>query len=396
MAIPETKPQNLNFQSNKIVWTGAIKKNGGTEVSEKFTTESSKDYSMVVTATYNYEETVGIQVVDLDKLKVKSNRTTTPKESQYLVKKDEFYDDESTFKFELDMDGWGTPVEMNWEFWETSWSNSVVKSGSCSDTGAPTSVLTLDGSSDVYDDDCFIRFYSDVNSSGDSEGGYNDPKKDSPYFRVYKKKLHSLTVYDGASVGTTKINEIKNKAEEILLKRDSADDYRAAVKISITPAEWQASITLEKDLIIITPGSTPGSIITTKTTKGSIITLPNSIIDNPMLTDEQNKANAMTIWNEIWKKYCNKDSVYIMNQIDRDNEGNKRSFPGAFWPIETSPIFLVKARGGDNGHTFAHELGHKVGNADNYNLADSEYIMFGYKSSTKNQLNRNEALKYHE
>ena len=82
---------------------------------------------------------------------------------------------------------------MKWEY-RTS-EGAIINSG----TGITVSSLVLGGSNNnIYEDACFIRFYSDVNNTGKSEdkdtNKGNNPKVDSPKFKVVKKKTHSLTL----------------------------------------------------------------------------------------------------------------------------------------------------------------------------------------------------------
>ena len=227
---------------------------------------------------------------------------------------------------------------------------------------------------------CFIRFYSDINNSGDSEG-YNekDPFIDSKEFEVVKKKTHSFTVYDIAGVGDTAINNMVTKAEKILLSRDSEEDYRAAVKISTTPGtSWSPGMPTE----IIDIPRPPWSLTQ----------------DEEDALEEANKQNALDIW-AIWNVYCDEpEALHILSFNRNDRDGKTYPVPLGLAYTATGGIILNNnsVPSGVNGQTFAHELGHRVGLWPVSHNPKEGYVMYAYFGGNRNQLNSEEAVQYHE
>ena len=143
-------PNKKPFPAGAPIWTESITPwkteviGTGAEVEKMFTevSEPYPYYDKIIKATHDGKSMgASVQVVDLSDLRIKSGRTCYPTETLFEMKQGEFYDAESTFEFKLDLNIYDSsgnilrtfdvPEAMKWEYWETSYLDSVVQKGPC-------------------------------------------------------------------------------------------------------------------------------------------------------------------------------------------------------------------------------------------------------------------------
>ena len=167
--------------------------------------------------------------MDLSTLDINSRRTSTPTENYYAVKADEHYEIGGTFSFQLDLDDWTEPIDLKYELWDTDWWNDLFASG----TGDTCSYTFASGD----DGDVIIRYYIDTN--GDDERDWGEPTHTSEEFWVQECKAFNLDVEYSDKISDSNATIEANivaafaNAESRVLRKDSADDYRACVDFTV-------------------------------------------------------------------------------------------------------------------------------------------------------------------
>jgi len=221
------KPAAALWPTGKPVWSGSSGASGtGEEKAVDFDTASNNptDYKVVQVECGN-SVSVNVVVVDLSTLVINANRTSAPVESSFPVKSGEHFELGGIFKFDLMLNPWPEPVKLGAEIWDLDYINEVIASGS----GASISHTFGTGGHD--DGTCDVCFYFDNNTSGDSRTGCNDPQVDSYDFEVQELTYHYLTFAKSSAVaGTPDTGDACRGATDLILRKDTADDYRATAK----------------------------------------------------------------------------------------------------------------------------------------------------------------------
>jgi hypothetical protein len=218
---------SVPWPAGKPVWSGSSGASGtGEEEEVAFDIGSSNptDYKVVRVECGNIVS-VNVVVVDLSTLVINANRTSAPVEASFPIKAGEHFELGGTFKFDLMLNAWPTPVKLGAEVWDLDYINEVIASG----PGASISHTFGTGGHD--DGTCDVCFYFDNNTSGDSRTGSNDPQVDSYDFEVQELTYHYLTFGESSAVaGTPDTGDACRDATDLILRKDTADDYRATAK----------------------------------------------------------------------------------------------------------------------------------------------------------------------
>lgn len=219
-------PSSAQWPPGKPAWGGNSGASGiGEENEFVFVTASSSptDYK-VVEAECGNTVPVNVVVVYLAALEINGNRTSEPSESSFLVRPGDHIEIGGTFKFDLMLGEWPTPVKLGAEIWDWDYVREVIASG----TGASISHTFGTGGHD--DGTCKVRFYFDDDTNGNSD--YGDPKVDSPSFEAQELTYHILTFGKSSAVsGTPGTSAACSAATDLILRKDTAGDYRATAKL---------------------------------------------------------------------------------------------------------------------------------------------------------------------
>jgi len=348
-------PSSAQWPDGKPDWTSTSGDlaDGEEEVNAVCNTASLNptDYRVVEVECGN-TVSLNLVVVDLELLTIEAKRTSTPPEDSYPVKGDEHVEVGGTFQYELMLNTgtvtWPAPEKLNAEIWAHSLLGpQIIATGSGS-----TISYTFQSGLFVHDPgDCYTRFYCDENTSGNSKGGWNnDPKVDSEEYVVKKMKEHALTFAHSSAVSPTipggpDYAAACLKAQSLIIKKDSADDWRAIAEFdvsSIGPVvpEIDTSVVpnIDRDAFRYCSGS------------------PLDLKDD--LAYYRSQADVL---------------IYVVKEIQElDSMGAIVSYPRGVWISyegETS-IFVRDDR--MQTATLVHELGHEYDLPD---IPNSNYIM---------------------
>jgi hypothetical protein len=319
------KPSWAPWPAGKPVWSGSSGASGTGEEKEvafDITSSSPTDYK-VVQAECGNAVSVNVVVVDLSTLVINANRTSEPAESSFPVKPGEHFELGGTFKFDLMLNTWPTPVKLGAEVWDLDYINEVIASG----PGASISHTFGTGGHD--DGTCDVCFYFDNNTSGDSRTGSNDPQVDSYDFEVQELTYHYLTFGKSSAVaGTPDTSAACQGATNLILRKDTADDYRATARF-------------------LAAGLTE---------------IPASTHD-PMNMERKADGNLYDTWNH-WSYFINYDSaeVIIVTDVRPCNANQQFVPPDTPGFSHTGVMYEICLEDDDvNGNILAHEAGHSCG-----------------------------------
>jgi hypothetical protein len=350
----------LSWPTNKPVWSGSSGASGtGEEKAVSFDTASSSptDYK-VVTAECGNTKSVNVVVVDLSELVINSNRTSSPSENSYPINAGEHIEIGGTFKFDLMLNTgtvtWPQPVKLGAEVWDLDYINEVIASG----TGPTISHTFGTGSHD--DGTCETRFYFDNNTSGDSTTGWNDPHVDSDSYEAKEFNDHVLTFAKSSAVtGSVGGGGACSGATDLILSKDTADDYRAVARLLAA----------------------------------GLSTIPAGTHD-PMKMQRVPGVGLLDTWNH-WSYFINYDSaevVIVSDVIPCDANGNQ-VYPDTAGFSQTGTKYAICLEQGDvNGSTLAHEVGHSCGLG--HNNANVDNVMYESTAGSETLLTQSEAAAF--
>jgi len=211
-------------------WGGSSGASGnGPETVVTFNAASSSpgDPKMVM-ATCGNTVSLAVVVVDLAALTVNANRTSPPVESSFPIKEGEHFEVGGTFRFRIALGSWAEPIGLRYELWDTDGWNDYLAIG-------PGDECTYTFQSGIAEGDVLIRYF--IDNDGDAWHGSGEPKNDSPEFWVQECTEHEFDVDYSSKLGTLTISTVRdafNDAAAVLLKKNTADDYRACVKFTVS------------------------------------------------------------------------------------------------------------------------------------------------------------------
>jgi len=348
-------PSSAQWPAGKPVWSGSSGASGtGEEKEVAFDTASSSptDYKVVEVECGN-TVSVNVVVVDLSALEINANRTSAPSETSFLVKTGEHIELNGTFRFDLMLNTWPTPVKLDAEIWDMDYINEVIASGS----GA--SISHTFGTGEHDDGTCDVCFYFDNNTSGDSYTGWNDPQVDSYDFEAQALTYHYLTFGKSSAVaGTPGTSAACSAATYLILRKDTADDYRATARflaagLSTIPASTHDPMRMQR--------------------------VPGELLDT---------------WFH-WSYFINYDSaevVIVSDVIPCDANGNQ-VYPDTAGFSETGIKYKICLEQGDvNGGTLAHEVGHSCDLG--HNNANVDNVMYESTAGNETLLTQSEAAAF--
>ena len=355
-------PSSAQWPSGKPVWSGSSGASGtGEEEEVAFDTASSNptDYKVVQVECGN-TVSVNVVVVDLSTLVINANRTSAPSETSYPVKAGEHIELGGTFKFDLMLNTWPTPVKMGAEIWDLDYINEVIASGS------GISISHTFGTGGHDDGTCDVCFYFDNNTSGDSYTGWNDPQVDSYDFEAQELTYHYLTFGKSSAVGGTPgTSAACNAATNLILRKDTADDYRATARF------LAAGLTT----IPATDSATP-----------PVTHDPLKIWYKPDGTLDDKWGHAA-----YFRSATSADVIIVDNIIPCDEYGAE--YTGfdiqGFSSTGNSPIIQVDYF---SGEALAHELGHTYGLG--HNTSNVDMVMYPSSGGNRRLLASDEEDNY--
>ena len=215
------------------------------------------------------------------------------------------------------------------------------------------------GTGEHDDGTCKTRFYFDNNTSGDSETGPDDPHVDSPSYEAQELTYHFLTFGKSSAVaGTPGTSAACSTATALILRKDTADDYRATAKF--LPA--------------------------------GLSTIPASTHDP--LKMERVGDHLEDTWYH-WSYFINYDSaevIIVSDIIPCDANGHEVSpdTAGFFMPGTDSGICADEIYFG--GNNLAHEVGHSCGLSDV--TSGQDRVMYWTTAGNETLLTQSEAAAY--
>jgi hypothetical protein len=361
-------PASAPWPSGAPSWGGSSGASGTGETKEvDFDTASANptDYKVVTASCCESIVSVNVLVVDLGALEINAKRTSAPSETAYPMHDGEHVESGGTFQFDLNMGSWPTPVKMGAEVWDLDYINEVLASGS----GITISYTFTTNTNDMGA--CLTRFYFDNNSSGNSTGGWNDPKVDTPDYVAKDQKNHALTFAKSTAVaGSPTVAAACATATDLILKKDSYTynnglfpdvDFRAIAQFTVT---------------------------------GSVVSIPASGHDPIRLVQRSDGTIHSDPYNDN-VYFCNYvvADVYIMDSIVvYDTATPPNVLFSVFGFSDTGqPVFIRADR--LNTPSLGHELGHHFGLPDCTGPSSSMWIMC-QGSQPKNELPSHHASAY--
>jgi len=353
-------PSSATWPDGKPVWSGSSGASGtGEEKEVAFDVASSSptDYK-VVNAECGNTVSVNVVVVDLSALEINANRTSAPSESSYPVNSGEHIELGGTFKFDLMLGAWPTPVKLDAEIWDWDYIHEVIASGS----GA--SISHTFGTGEKDDGTCKVRFYFDNNTSGDSYTGWNDPKVDSQSFEAQELTYHYLTFGKSSAVsGTPGTSAACSAATDLILRKDTADDYRATARFLAA----------------------------------GLSTIPASTHDPVRLLSDGSGGLDDEDWDhwDDWSYFINYDSAEVIIVDDIFICDISENYTGPDVRGESKPnikyqIFLESSN--VDGNTLIHEIGHSCGLP--HNNANINNVMYETTAGNETLLTDSEAAAF--
>lgn len=282
-----------------------------------------------------------IGIYDVTTRKIKSNRTSVPVESQFEINPGEHYEIGSAFRFEL-VEGASVPIPdcLKYSLEDTDGLNDVLKS--------ERKVHICDytfSASGADEGDVYIYWYNDFDGDNGHDSFWpSEPVKESPEFWVMNKKNYSIKVETSDLIATGSLAGIFDDASKLLIKKDSQNDYRACVELSIAS---QAQFT-----------SGP--------------TRPD-----PILWNDRSQARL---------HYDVTDIVFLNDIIGAG---------GVCWDADWSKIIIGWNSGGNDwrARALAHEFGHGVG-LDHAGHSSPQIMHAGYLTSPDVELSKSDAPAY--
>jgi len=218
------------WPSGKPAWGGQAS-GTGTFKDVTFSSASSTptDYK-TVSAECGNTVTVNVQVVDITQFPIESKRDVTGAlaESYYPVKANEHYETGNPFKFQLDLDSWAEPIDLRHEMWDTDGFNQQLVDGNGGDF-----TYTFQSGTEA-EGDVLVRFYIDNNGNLDYDSG--EPTNNADEFWVQQRKEYVFDVDYSSKLGTLTLSNVQDgfdNAAAVLLKKNSANDYRACVTFAV-------------------------------------------------------------------------------------------------------------------------------------------------------------------
>lgn len=164
----------------------------------------------------------------------------------YAIKLDEHFDTGSTFQFAMTAgaaSAIGTQSMIRWQLVDPVTGSVKVNS---MDVGVVSFTHALTA---AQIGPTVVRFYADANNSGTYTGG--EPFIQSVQFQVMDKKIHNLDVEWSTAIGPmpalAAVQAQFDAAAAILLRKDSANDWRAAVTFNVTSLTPFAPSAMRRD-----------------------------------------------------------------------------------------------------------------------------------------------------
>jgi len=218
------------WPSGKPAWGGQVS-GSGTFKDVTFNTASTtpSDYK-TVSAECGNTVTVNVQVVDITQFAIQSRRDVAGAmaESYYAVKAAEHYETGNLFRFRLRLDNWTEPIDLRYEMWDTDGFDDQLVDGA----GDEFSYTFQSGTES--EGKVFVRFYIDTN--GNLDYGSGEPKNETAEFWVQACEEYSIDVQYSNLIGALTKATVQTKfteAANLLLRKDSANDWRACVKFTV-------------------------------------------------------------------------------------------------------------------------------------------------------------------
>ena len=353
-------PSSAQWPPARPAWSGSSGAYGfGEEIELVFVTASSSptDYKTVQAECGN-TVTVNVVVVYLAALEINGNRTSEPSESSFLVRPGDHIEIGGTFKYDLMLNEWPTPVKLGAEIWDLDYEHEVIASG----TGKSISHTFGTGGHD--DGTCKVRFYFDDDTTGDSD--YGDPKVDSPNFEAQALTYHYLTFGKSSAVsGTPGTGDACRDATDLILRKDTDGDYRATAKF-------------------IAAG---------------LSTIPHNGHD-PVRVRTNSSGLFVRDYFDFhgdWEYFYDYDSseIIIVDELSQYDHNN--NYIGALNALSFKnikyEIFMVSSE--VDGDTLAHEVGHSCGLDDLTDPSEVDRVMYKYGSvGNDNILTQSEAADF--
>ncbi|UCE74373.1 MAG: hypothetical protein JSV56_01355 [Methanomassiliicoccales archaeon] len=248
----ETKPLNT-WHKNKPTWSFVqkppdselAKPQNGIDTTGDMTPDVAGRYELRAACKVS-SKTFIIDVFDITQYKVHANRVSVPVENSFPVKEDEHFEVGGRFQFELNLGGVTPPNKIRYEVWDLDLWDEIITEG------PGTSFIYTWRSGEPDEGDAYVRFYCDKN--GDGTRNFFEPYTDSEEFWVMKKKIYNINVEYSNLLGVIAPGTIQarfDEAADILLSKDSANDWRACVDFNVVASnQFIADPVLRPDPVV--------------------------------------------------------------------------------------------------------------------------------------------------
>jgi len=203
------------------------------DVADDLVVETSETVVANVVAGTGYMPSGGttatVTIADNDVMTILAKRTAGgPVENAYPIKSGEHFDISSTFNFELT--GLFNTPSHGWDLWadDATGTYTALAQG----TGAQFSYTFQNVG--ATPGNIYVRFYGDANNNGAWD--YGELRKDSNVFWVQTRKVYDINVDVSSALPAGVEADVPARlsgAADLLLKKDSADDYRSAVTFNM-------------------------------------------------------------------------------------------------------------------------------------------------------------------
>ncbi len=275
------------------------------------------------------------------------------------IKYAEHFEVGGQFRFEITGGIAGGPNSMiRYQLWDLDWGDDLLQEG----WGHSFTYTFGEGTAEG---DCLVRFYVDKNGNLSHDSG--EPSFDSEDFWVMQKRVFNITADVSSAIpaagfaGRLTANDgIVKQANDLLLRKDSADDWRAAVQFIVTTTPFAATAP---------GGARPDTVINDEAERARHYDAAADLVFVNQLLPETWYGATSSIGSNTWHEII----IGYQKHVDGGvlNEG------------------LMAG-------TIAHEMGHGVGLAhpDPDDATNGHRVMTSVSSGTFNHLTRAEARAY--